>query len=357
MRPEDPVGSAVAERWVVSASTTVVWRDGQLEITTAGSQVKLATDHVDVLRVLHAFAEPRTIEDAIAALEAWPSEQVVTCISELVEAGALELTAGGARPAGDEWDPYSLAFHRSTRAATLQPLAATDEPAVAPRRPSRPEIALGRSACEEPRALAHLLDARQSSRRWPATPIAFDVFSRFLWLSARNRAIVDAGRPDTRVSRPYPSGGGAYSLELYPILAPDAVESLAPGVYRYLPESHGLEHASDDEASYVPCLEAAARSAGSARPPVVIAVTSRYARQAATYGTLAYSLVLKEVGCLFQTAYLAAGALGLGVCALGGGTPDNLLARACDLEADAEPVVGELMIGPAAPSRAPRTPR
>jgi hypothetical protein len=39
---------------------------------------------------------------------------------------------------------------------------------------------------------------------------------------------------------------------------------------------------------------------------VVVVVTSRFARQSERYGDLAYSLVLKEVGGLFQTLYLVA---------------------------------------------------
>jgi SagB-type dehydrogenase family enzyme len=148
------------------------------------------------------------------------------------------------------------------------------------------------------------------------------------------------------VSRPYPSGGAIYSLELYPVLSPGAVESLAAGVYRYLPDDHGLEVISDDAADALPFLDAAARSAGATRPPVVIVVTSRFACQAAEYGTLAYSLVLKEVGGLFQTMYLVAADLHLAPCALGAGTPDRLLARLCGVSEYTEPVVGEFMIGP-----------
>ena len=56
--------------------------------------------------------------------------------------------------------------------------------------------------------------------------------------------------------------------------------------------------------------------------------------QSETYGSLAYSLVLKEVGCLFQTLYLVGEYLELAPCALGGGTSGALaglvlLAVAC----------------------------
>jgi hypothetical protein len=40
-------------------------------------------------------------------------------------------------------------------------------------------------------------------------------------------------------------------MELYPVIAPAAVESIAAGVYRYRPESHRLEALSDDPADYL----------------------------------------------------------------------------------------------------------
>jgi oxazoline/thiazoline dehydrogenase len=77
-----------------------------------------------------------------------------------------------------------------------------------------------------------------------------------------------------------------------------------------------------------------------------VVVTSRFARQSETYGDLAYSLVLKEVGALLQTLYLVAEDLGLAVCALGGRSPGDLLARLCGTTELDEPVVGEVMLGP-----------
>jgi SagB-type dehydrogenase family enzyme len=129
-------------------------------------------------------------------------------------------------------------------------------------------------------------------------------------------------------------------------MAPEAVDSIPAGLYRYLPELHGLEPVSEQSRDYLPFLEAAGQSADTTMPPVVLVITSRFARQSEIYDKLAYSLVLKEVGCLFQTLYLVGEYLGLGACALGGGSPAGLLARLCDTTELAEPVVGEFMLGP-----------
>jgi SagB-type dehydrogenase family enzyme len=165
-------------------------------------------------------------------------------------------------------------------------------------------------------------------------------------MSARNRSFKLDGLGQGYVNRPYPSGGAAYTLELYPVIAPEAVESIPAGVYRYLPDSHAFEAISKEATAYLPLLKAAGNSAASDPPPIVLVISSRFSRQSEVYGDLAYSLVLKEVGALFQTFYLVAEYLDLAACALGGGTPNDLFSHICNTEELTEPVVGEFMIGP-----------
>jgi len=59
---------------------------------------------------------------------------------------------------------------------------------------------------------------------------------------------------------------------------------------------------------------------------------------------MAYSLILKNVGVLYQTMYLVATAMDLAPCAIGGGDSD-LFARAAGLDYDSETSVGEFLIG------------
>jgi SagB-type dehydrogenase family enzyme len=62
------------------------------------------------------------------------------------------------------------------------------------------------------------------------------------------------------------------------------------------------------------------------------------------YEGIAYSLILKEVGGLFQTIYLVAAALGLGACAIGLGPLDTLESLA-GLDPREEPQIGEIVVG------------
>jgi SagB-type dehydrogenase family enzyme len=332
------------ERWIVSTSALVAWRAGRIEITSLVSGATFETDNPDILRVLHAFARATPIDEVLRKLHVYASEEVAACIDELISADILVSVSANDPMTAYQWERSALAFHKKSRQPGFRTMPVHNTAPVAVTRSHRP-IPLGRPTHRPPRDLCDVLESRHSSRAWPRRSIARETFSNLLWMSARNRDFAADGPGDAYVSRPYPSGGAAYSLELYPVLASDAVDSIAAGVYRYLPEAHGLEPVADQPTEYLPFLQAAGRSAGSDPPPVVLVITSRFARQSEVYGDLAYSLVLKEVGGLFQTLYLVAECLELGACALGGGIPDELLMRLCGTAELAEPVVGEFMVG------------
>ena len=324
-------------RYVVSRFAFVSWSDGNVQLTSPVSRKTLLASDPSMLSVLSAFATPRTIDDVIGE-----SQELATVIDEWIAASIL-VDADTPEPAAlQHWDRDALALHASSRDPKWRKTPGHQTPAIAPRRSNVSVPLAPRGAGAVDTELAALLDARRSRRTWASAPIAFQTFSDFLWLSARNRT--DERRRKS-VSRPYPSGGAAYSLELYPVVAEQAVDGLNCGVYRYLPQEHALEVVSPFSADFRPFLVAAGKAARTTPAPVAIIITSRYARQSEEYSRLAYSLVLKEVGCLFQTFYLVAESLGLAACAIGGRTPPGLLAELCRTTELEEPVVGEFALG------------
>jgi SagB-type dehydrogenase family enzyme len=62
------------------------------------------------------------------------------------------------------------------------------------------------------------------------------------------------------------------------------------------------------------------------------------------YESIAYELVLKDVGVALQTMYLAATAMGLAPCAIGTGDSD-LFAQASGIDFYEESTVGEFALG------------
>jgi SagB-type dehydrogenase family enzyme len=77
---------------------------------------------------------------------------------------------------------------------------------------------------------------------------------------------------------------------------------------------------------------------------VLLILTARFPRLAWKYQSIAYALTLKHVGVVYQTMYLAATAMGLAPCAVGGGDAD-LFARAAGTDYYLETSVGEFLLG------------
>jgi SagB-type dehydrogenase family enzyme len=91
-------------------------------------------------------------------------------------------------------------------------------------------------------------------------------------------------------------------------------------------------------------VHAAMASAGLKQPPdVLITLAARFGRVAWKYQSVAYALILKNVGGLYQQMYLVATALGLSPCALGAGNSDTF-AQATGLDYFAETSVGEFLL-------------
>ena len=147
----------------------------------------------------------------------------------------------------------------------------------------------------------------------------------------------------TFTSRPYPAAGSAYELELY--LAVNNCEGLARGYYHYDADRHALVPLKP-RAQELEALFAAANFAMDvAGPPqILVTIAARFNRVAWKYSAIAYSLILKDVGVLLQTLYLAATDMGLGGCAIGTGNVD-LFARMTGQHFHVEGPVGQFALG------------
>jgi SagB-type dehydrogenase family enzyme len=192
-----------------------------------------------------------------------------------------------------------------------------------------------------------VLEQRVSRREQGTQPITARQVGEFLYRVARVREVIAphpaVATPHEVTSRPYPSGGGAYDLELY--LTVGRCADLLPGIYHYDPLGHRLHELTDHDANVEALLRAARIAAAMpVDPQILITLTSRFRRLSWKYSGLAYALALKNVGVLFQTMYLVATAMGLAPCALGGGDAE-LFASATGVDRFAEPSVGEFILG------------
>jgi SagB-type dehydrogenase family enzyme len=257
------------------------------------------------------------------------------------------------------WDFHDLVFHtRSTEGRHTDPVggayayagAVPPLPAVRPPWPGK-KISLDKFAPPEPASpFAKLLRARHSTRDFDdQNPVTLAELGQFLGTTARvlsewkSGADVDGGPEVTYSSRPYPAAGSAYELELY--LTVSNCEGLARGLYHYDAGGHALV-AIGASAQHLRTLSMAAEFAmdASGPPQILITIAARFGRISWKYSSIAYSLILKDVGCLIQTFYLAATDMGLGGCAIGTGNID-LFEKMTGLELHVEGPVGQFALG------------
>ncbi|MGY8666839.1 SagB family peptide dehydrogenase [Bradyrhizobium sp. UFLA05-109] len=257
------------------------------------------------------------------------------------------------------WDFHDLVFHtRSTEGRHASPVGGTFTyaglvpplPAIRPRWPGE-KIDLRKFSMPEPISpFTKLLRDRHSIRDFDDRhPIALAELARFLDTTARvlsewkSGANFDGIPEVTYSTRPYPSAGSAYELELY--LAVANCEGLARGFYHYDAGAHALI-AIGASAQQVQALSTAAAFAMDAPgpPQVLITIAARFGRMSWKYSSIAYSLILKDVGTMIQTFYLAATDMGLGGCAIGTNDID-LFAKITELEVHVESPVGQFALG------------
>lgn len=281
----------------------------------------------------------------------WPEEAVAAMLDLLERAQALEGPESGPQAM---WSRRDLALHWHSRGGDCTapygpqfPFQGRFPPPPAVKPATGERIALARP---DPEAVARrdpsfgaVLEGRRSRRLHGSTPIALGQLAEFLYRTARVSGSRDPAEMEL-TSRPYPSGGACYELELY--LLPSGVPDLPGRLYRYDPLGHALLPLRQ-------CPEEAARrlTAGTAaalhiaRPPqLLFVIAARFARVQWKYSEMAYALTLKHVGVLTQTMYLVAEAMGLAGCAVGGGTGGGF-AAATGLDPLEEDAVGEFILG------------
>ena len=142
------------------------------------------------------------------------------------------------------------------------------------------------------------------------------------------------------------SAGGLYPLELYPLVFD--VEGIPPGIYHYDVHAHALEALApgacrDDALARMTDHELGRTCAA------MIAISAVMPRTLTKYLFRGYRFVLYDVGAVLESMYLAATAIGLGACAVGGYF-DNELGELLGIDNVDEHVMAVFSIGRANPA-------
>jgi SagB-type dehydrogenase family enzyme len=258
-------------------------------------------------------------------------------------------------PVRASWEMADALFHARRRFGRWDaPFGATPPfptseppPVIAPAR-SPHTVAL--PTPNERDALDELLERRRSIREHDDTSsITIGELAELLHRSAR---VLDV-RPPSQENplgasrRLYPSGGACYALEVHPVVA--RCDGLTRGAYRYDPVAHQLEALAVDDDTITALMRDTGFDGGQyGARQVLLVITARFHRVMWKYRSIAYALIVEDLGVLYQTLALVGTDMGLAACALGAGHADRF-ARAIGADPLVESAVGEFMIG-----RAPR---
>jgi SagB-type dehydrogenase family enzyme len=155
------------------------------------------------------------------------------------------------------------------------------------------------------------IETRRTLRHYKRDPLTIDELAYLLWCT---QGIVQVVDPYFTL-RNVPSEGGRHALETYLLI--NRVESLPPGLYRYMPFSHSLVEI-DSSMGITDRVMAACLGQAFVRSSAVTFLWSTIIyRMAWRYSERAYRLVHLDAGHAGQNLYLAALQIGCGTCAIG----------------------------------------
>lgn len=171
-------------------------------------------------------------------------------------------------------------------------------------------------------SLYEAMETRKSVRRhFDEVPISKDQLGELLYRTMRIRRVFE-GDKDTLLDRPEPSGGSINAVDAY--CAIRLCSGIDSGLYRYDGLRHGLDFINSSDKDIHRLMTGVPLDLDSTQvPQVMIILAARFGRVMWKYESMAYALLLKDLGVILQSLYLVATSMGLAGCAQGGG--DSLL--------------------------------
>jgi len=331
-------------RYRRSPHLLVGWEGADLVLTHCDSLRRFRVDE-QLLGLLRRLDDWRTAPELAGEDGDGPTPEVLEGLH-----GMGVVDRDRAPPAAGLWNPFDLAVQRQQNlGGEREPDDMQGPPPPAFKlRPPGPSTALPAAGPLDVR-LDAVLAARRSRRSYGPAAMALADLSSLLYHSARVVETIEDEHLGQQAFHPYPGGGARSELEVYVVA--NQVDGLDRGVHWYDGQVHDLVvvppaqsdlHALNDWVSDA--------TGGLARhPQVILLVTAVFERIMWKYRGIGLSLIARDVGCLYQTLYLVATALGLAPCAVGAGCElDN--AHLLGLDPLVESQVGCLLVGTSAPA-------
>lgn len=362
----DPAFEPEPGRQLVLSRFAWLRRDGdELIAETSLGPCAVVLEDPRAQALVCSFSSPRVLDAKTAETAGLPLE-VALEVASLLCAASILLDPDRAQAEHElplaVWEFHDLLFHsrsrfgrhRNASGGTYRFLGRL--PPVAALPPARwpDELALERPDYEQLEQadppFARVQSRRRSIRNYGKLPLTVSQLGTFLYRVGRAEDFWETALPGDEpipmsfAPKPYPAGGALYELEIY--AAVRACDGIEPGLYHYVSDRHCLARVCDRTPALDDLIDAGAAGMGASADSmqVLIVLTARFQRLAWKYQSIAYALVLKHVGVVMQTMYLAATAMELAPCAIGAGSSD-LFERTSGIDYYEESAVGEFALG------------
>ncbi|GCF09910.1 SagB/ThcOx family dehydrogenase [Dictyobacter arantiisoli] len=314
--------------------------DGMSYLESPLAHARIRLEHPVTTQVIYHLGKAITPCELIQAIPEEEKDNLISVLALLVMGNFAAPTTPTGRLHEEEdetlqqWDFHDLLFHsRSRTGRHNNPLGGTyrflrqlpPQPAIKqapwPATISLPRPDRERMRSEDP-GLEAVMEARASLRDYGTEPITLAQLAEFLYRVARVKEVYDDDDSGEFTVRPFPGSGASYEMEFY--LTIDRCEGLQPGFYWYDPLQHALALIQESNKDTARLLYEAYQAMGApAQPQVLITLAARFQRVSWKYQSIAYALILKNVGVIYATMYLVATAMDLAPCALGVGDSDH----------------------------------
>ncbi len=159
--------------------------------------------------------------------------------------------------------------------------------------------------------LRKAIEQRRSVRQYAATPLSLDELSYLLWCTQGLQSL----QGDVATLRTVPSAGARHAFETYLLI--NRVEGLPSGLYRFLALEHKLIRLREGDALAEQSAQACLGQSFLATSAAAFFWTAVPYRMTWRYGQRGYRYLHLDAGHVCQNLYLAAEAIGCGVCAIG----------------------------------------
>jgi SagB-type dehydrogenase family enzyme len=325
-------------------------QDGAIVLYNYNRHTKAVVSN-EIMKILDMLTKKRNIQQISEALEI-DKKDLTEALKHLVRLKMIhKVSVDNKDDLGITqvpWDPIDLAMQRQRSYGGRRPFSEREG-----KSPSPVKVVRGLSTLilnpppnvdNHSNTFLRVLNERKSIRRYSTNKMSKDTLSHFLYHSARIKQFFRS-KEGTLTNRTYPSGGARYPLEIY--VSNNRISGIQKGIHYYDPLKHRLILLNKNkiyQKQFNSFLKHVQHPIMNREPDVVFIITAVFSRTVWKYDRLGVSLILSDLGSLYQTMYLVATELNLAPCPIGK-TEEELVKNWLKLNWFEESHVGTFMLG------------